>query len=154
MVGLIHANLLVGVSFDWWVAKHNRHHTKAVGPGQPDPRGPGRPGRPARPGHGHLQRLDHQSPRLDRPRRRDHPGLCAMLAQLVGSTSDARHKGELAASCNSRWSPSADRAGQGRAMERHDLDDQAAFAQLRRQARSSSRKLIDVAREIIGDRAR
>jgi fatty acid desaturase len=26
-VGLIHANLLVGVSFDWWVAKHNRHHT-------------------------------------------------------------------------------------------------------------------------------
>jgi len=26
-VGLLHANLLVGVSFDWWVAKHNRHHT-------------------------------------------------------------------------------------------------------------------------------
>jgi fatty acid desaturase len=26
-VGLIHANLLVGVSFDWWVAKHNRHHS-------------------------------------------------------------------------------------------------------------------------------
>jgi fatty acid desaturase len=26
-VGLVHANLLVGVSFDWWVAKHNRHHT-------------------------------------------------------------------------------------------------------------------------------
>ena len=26
-VGLIHANLLVGVSFEWWVAKHNRHHT-------------------------------------------------------------------------------------------------------------------------------
>jgi fatty acid desaturase len=26
-VGLVHANLLVGVSFDWWVAKHNRHHS-------------------------------------------------------------------------------------------------------------------------------
>jgi fatty acid desaturase len=27
LVGLIHGNLLIGVSFDWWVAKHNRHHT-------------------------------------------------------------------------------------------------------------------------------
>jgi fatty acid desaturase len=27
LVGLAHANLLVGVSFDWWVAKHNAHHT-------------------------------------------------------------------------------------------------------------------------------
>jgi fatty acid desaturase len=27
LVGLVHANLLVGVSFDWWVGKHNRHHT-------------------------------------------------------------------------------------------------------------------------------
>ena len=27
LVGLVHANLLVGVSFDWWVDKHNRHHT-------------------------------------------------------------------------------------------------------------------------------
>jgi fatty acid desaturase len=27
LVGLLHANLLVGVSFDWWVGKHNRHHT-------------------------------------------------------------------------------------------------------------------------------
>jgi fatty acid desaturase len=26
-VGLVHANLLVGISFDWWVGKHNRHHT-------------------------------------------------------------------------------------------------------------------------------
>jgi fatty acid desaturase len=26
-VGLVHANLLVGVSFDWWVGKHNRHHS-------------------------------------------------------------------------------------------------------------------------------
>jgi fatty acid desaturase len=27
LVGLIHANFLVGVSFDWWVGKHNRHHS-------------------------------------------------------------------------------------------------------------------------------
>jgi fatty acid desaturase len=27
LTGLVHANLLVGVSFDWWVAKHNRHHS-------------------------------------------------------------------------------------------------------------------------------
>ncbi len=39
-------------------------------------------------------------------------------------------------------------------MERHGLDDQAAFTRLRRQARSNGRKLADVAREIIGDPAR
>jgi len=27
LVGLVHANLLVGVSFGWWVDKHNAHHT-------------------------------------------------------------------------------------------------------------------------------
>jgi fatty acid desaturase len=27
LVGLVHANLLVGVSYDWWVDKHNAHHT-------------------------------------------------------------------------------------------------------------------------------
>jgi len=27
LVGLVHANLLVGISFGWWVGKHNRHHT-------------------------------------------------------------------------------------------------------------------------------
>jgi fatty acid desaturase len=27
LVGLVHANLLVGISFGWWVAKHDRHHT-------------------------------------------------------------------------------------------------------------------------------
>jgi fatty acid desaturase len=27
LVGLAHANLGVGISFDWWVAKHNRHHS-------------------------------------------------------------------------------------------------------------------------------
>jgi fatty acid desaturase len=27
LVGLLHANLLVGISFGWWVPKHNAHHT-------------------------------------------------------------------------------------------------------------------------------
>src|SRR5918992_3207928 len=27
LVGLLHANLPVGVSFDWWVGKHNPHHS-------------------------------------------------------------------------------------------------------------------------------
>jgi fatty acid desaturase len=27
LVGLVHATLGVGISFDWWVAKHNRHHS-------------------------------------------------------------------------------------------------------------------------------
>jgi fatty acid desaturase len=27
LVGLVHANLLVGISFGWWVAKHDRHHS-------------------------------------------------------------------------------------------------------------------------------
>src|SRR4029450_6773875 len=26
-VGLLHANLAVGISFGWWVPKHNAHHT-------------------------------------------------------------------------------------------------------------------------------
>jgi fatty acid desaturase len=26
-VGLVHANLLVGISFGWWVPKHDRHHS-------------------------------------------------------------------------------------------------------------------------------
>jgi fatty acid desaturase len=26
-IGLLHANLLVGISFGWWVPKHNAHHT-------------------------------------------------------------------------------------------------------------------------------
>jgi fatty acid desaturase len=27
LVGMVHANLLVGVSYRWWVGKHNRHHS-------------------------------------------------------------------------------------------------------------------------------
>ena len=27
LAGLLHANLLVGIGFGWWVPKHNAHHT-------------------------------------------------------------------------------------------------------------------------------
>jgi fatty acid desaturase len=27
LLGLVHANLLVGLSYDWWIGKHNRHHS-------------------------------------------------------------------------------------------------------------------------------
>jgi AmiR/NasT family two-component response regulator len=37
-------------------------------------------------------------------------------------------------------------------MERYGLDNQTAFSRLRRQARSSSRKLTDVARDVIAGR--
>jgi ANTAR domain len=44
--------------------------------------------------------------------------------------------------------PGADRASQGALMERERLDDQEAFTHLRRAARSSGRKLTEVAREV------
>ncbi len=78
-----------------------------------------------------------------------------MLAQLVGSASDARHKSQLAAQLQSGLeSRVLIEQAKGVLMERHGLDDQAAFTRLRRQARSNGRKLADVAREIIGDPAR
>jgi hypothetical protein len=39
-------------------------------------------------------------------------------------------------------------------MERHGLDEQVAFDQLRRLARSSGRRLTDVAHDVVGDRSR
>jgi PAS domain S-box-containing protein len=76
----------------------------------------------------------------------------ALLTQLIGSASDARHKGELAAQLEvALESRVLIEQAKGVLMERHGLDDQAAFTRLRRQARSSARKLTDVAREVIHD---
>jgi PAS domain S-box-containing protein len=75
-----------------------------------------------------------------------------MLSQLIGSASDARHQGALAAQLQvALASRVLIEQAKGVLMERHGLDDQAAFTRLRRQARSSSRKLADVARQLIGD---
>jgi PAS domain S-box-containing protein len=79
----------------------------------------------------------------------------AMLSQLIGSASDARHQGELAAQLQvALESRVLIEQAKGVLMGRHGLDDQAAFTRLRRQARSSARKLSDVAREVIGDLGR
>jgi PAS domain S-box-containing protein len=77
----------------------------------------------------------------------------AMLGQLIGAASDARHSGELAAQLQfALESRVLIEQAKGVLMERHGLDAQAAFTRLRRRARSSSRKLPEVAREIIDDR--
>jgi fatty acid desaturase len=34
LIGRIHGNLLVGLSYGWWISKHNRHHAR------PQPGGP------------------------------------------------------------------------------------------------------------------
>ena len=66
LLGLVDGNLMGGMSFGWWVAKHNAHHAHPNDlEGDPDVRagvlifdaGPG--GRPARP-----RRLDHPPPGL------------------------------------------------------------------------------------------
>jgi signal transduction protein with GAF and PtsI domain len=78
----------------------------------------------------------------------------AMLSQLIGSVSDARHKGELAAQLQfALESRVLVEQAKGVLIERHGLDGQAAFTRLRRQARSSSCKMTDGAREILKDRS-
>ena len=77
----------------------------------------------------------------------------AMLSQLIGSASDARHKGELAAQLQvALRSRVLIEQAKGVLMERHGLDDQAAFTRLRRQARSASRKLTEAARDVLTSR--
>ena len=79
----------------------------------------------------------------------------AMLAQLIGSATTARDKAELAAQLQSALdSRVLIEQAKGVLMERHGLDDDAAFTRLRQQARASSRKVVEVARETIADRTR
>jgi PAS domain S-box-containing protein len=79
--------------------------------------------------------------------------FAVMLGRLIGSITDARHKAELTAqlqfALNTRVLVEQ---AKGVLMERQGLDAEQAFEQLRRQARSSERKLAEVAREVIGRR--
>jgi hypothetical protein len=69
-----------------------------------------------------------------------------VLAQLIGSATTARDQAELAAQLQAALdSRVLIEQAKGVLMERHGLDDDAAFTRLRRQARASSRKVVDVA---------
>jgi len=76
-----------------------------------------------------------------------------VLGRLIGSITDARHKAELTAqlqfALNSRVLVEQ---AKGVLMEREGVDAERAFELLRRRARSSERKLVDVARELIARR--
>jgi len=41
LIGLVHANLLTGFSFGWWLSKHNRHHAHTNRPGKDPDLAPG-----------------------------------------------------------------------------------------------------------------
>jgi PAS domain-containing protein len=79
--------------------------------------------------------------------------LGAVTGRLLGSTSQARHRGDLVVQLQGALdSRVLVEQAKGVLMEREGLSAQAAFERLRRQARARSRKLDDVAREVIADR--
>jgi GAF domain-containing protein len=81
--------------------------------------------------------------------------FAAILEQVISSVAHARHVGELAAQLQSALeSRVLIEQAKGMLMERHGLRDGAAFELLRLHARSSSRKVTEVARELIANRVR
>jgi GAF domain-containing protein len=79
--------------------------------------------------------------------------FAVVLGRLIGSITDARHMAELTAqlqlALNARVLVEQ---AKGVLMEREGVDAERAFELLRRRARSSERKLTDVARELIARR--
>jgi hypothetical protein len=94
-----------------------------------------------------------------RPRQWTHADIGAigayatMLARLIGSATDARHNAEMVTQLQGALTSRIviDQAV-GVLMERGDLDASAAFERLRRRARSSGRRIVDLAHEIITSR--
>jgi PAS domain-containing protein len=81
--------------------------------------------------------------------------LATVIARLLGSATQARHRGDLVAQLQGALdSRILVEQAKGVLMEREGLSAQAAFERLRRQARGRSRKLDDVAREVIAGRSR
>jgi PAS domain S-box-containing protein len=73
-----------------------------------------------------------------------------MLGRLIGSITDARHKTELTGQLQfALTSRVLIEQARGVLMEREGVDAQRAFELLRRRARSSERKLADVASELL-----
>ena len=65
VLGLIVANALIGLSFGWWVPKHNPHHAHPNEMGRDPDIGESRPGRSGAPGNG--------------------PGPCIVAGALAGA---------------------------------------------------------------------
>jgi GAF domain-containing protein len=79
--------------------------------------------------------------------------FAVVLGRLIGSIADARHKTELTAQLQlALTSRVLIEQAKGVLMEREGVDAEHAFELLRRRARSSERKLAEVAREVIGRR--
>ena len=80
--------------------------------------------------------------------------FAVVLGRLIGSMADARHRAELTAqlqlALNARVLVEQ---AKGVLMEREGVDADRAFELLRRRARSSERKLADVARELLARRS-
>jgi PAS domain-containing protein len=80
--------------------------------------------------------------------------LAAVTGRLLGSTNEARHRGDLVVQLQGALdSRVLVEQAKGVLMEREGLSAQAAFERLRRRARARSRRIDDVAREVIADRA-
>ena len=94
-----------------------------------------------------------------RPRHWTHSDVGAirayatMLARLIGSTTDARHNAEMVTQLQRALTSRVviDQAV-GVLMERGGLDASTAFERLRRRARSSGRRVVDVAQQIVTSR--
>ena len=81
--------------------------------------------------------------------------FATVIGRLLAATSEARHKGDLVTQLQGALdSRLLIEQAKGILMERDSLSDLEAFDQLRRQARSRSSKISDVAREIIANRPR
>jgi GAF domain-containing protein len=79
--------------------------------------------------------------------------FAVVLGRLIGSIADARHKTELTAQLQHALSSRVlIEQAKGVLMEREGVNAQRAFELLRRRARSSERKLADVARELLARR--
>src|SRR5829696_3785857 len=80
--------------------------------------------------------------------------FAVMLGRLIGSISDARHKTELTTQLQYALSSRVlIEQAKGVLMEREGIDAEQAFELLRHRARSSERKLADVARELLARRS-
>ena len=77
-----------------------------------------------------------------------------MIGRLLGLASEARHRGDLVAQLQGALdSRILVEQAKGVLMEREGLSARAAFERLRRQARARSRKVDEVAREVIAGRS-